>query len=91
MSVANGTPALAKDTNCTPPASAADADTVIVVPGDACGGSWIETVGGVVSGAATMVMVAWSVPVLFAASRAVALTLIVVPGAASAGMSTVRR
>src|SRR3954451_17353878 len=60
------------------------------LPGDALGGNWIATVGGVLSGAATTRMDTWSAAALFAASNAVALTMMVEPGVASTGTSTTR-
>ena len=56
----------------TPTLSLVAADRRIVVPGAACGGALRLTTGGVVSGTAATLKIASAVPVLPAASRAIA-------------------
>src|SRR5262245_46262080 len=61
-----------------------------MAPGAVFGGTAIETVGASVSGTAPIVIVASALPLLPAASRPTAFTLIVDPGAATGGIETVR-
>ena len=75
-------------TEATPESSLALADSVSVDPGAVAAGRTSETCGGVVSGWATMTSVSDAVPALRLASRAVAVTWMVSPGAATAGTCT---